>query len=208
MAIDNTPPRLKLIVTIAVITVITLIAIDFVTKSYFAMMSDEAKHEKIAPTRDKDEQNKAVQAAFAQAQLPIDQAMADFEKGQRPADITPNPSDDIAPVTGWSKLPHPAPTVQHPVAAGANAPEATSMIGDGGVMLYADGGVMHGPDGGVMLAPMGDAGAPTATGDAGATTNEAGDAGARHHRGRPTGGNGGGTGTGQGTGDGTGGGHH
>ena len=52
MAIDNTPPRLKLIVTIAVITVVTLISLDFVFKSYYAMMSDEAQREKISPATD------------------------------------------------------------------------------------------------------------------------------------------------------------
>jgi hypothetical protein len=155
MAIDNTPPRLKLIVTIAVITVITLVAIDFATKSYFAMMTDEAKHEKIAPTRDKDEQMKAEQAALTGASMPIDQAMAQVAKGTRPDAITPNASDDVGPVTGWSKLPHPAPTVQHAVGGSMPTDEA-----DGGA-LATDAGAMG--DGGA-----GDAGARKAGGDAGA----------------------------------------
>jgi hypothetical protein len=160
MAIDNTPPRLKLIVTIAVITVITLVAIDFATKSYYAMMTDEAKHEKIAPTRDRDEQMKSEQTALTGAAMPVDQAMGQVAKGMRPEAISPQASEDVGPVTGWSKLPHPAPTVQHAVAGGADVP----MIGDGGVMLYSDGGMMLGPDGGPMMAPAPlDAGA----GDAG-----------------------------------------
>lgn len=150
MAIDNTPPRLKLIVTIAVITVITLVAIDFATKSYFAFMTDEAKHEKIAPTRDKDEQMKAEQAALTGASIPVDQAMAQVAKGMRPEAITPNASDDVAPVTGWSKLPHPAPTVQHPVGGSTATEEA-----DGGA-LATDAGL------------PGDAGARKAAADAGA----------------------------------------
>ena len=178
MAIDNTPPRLKLIVTIAVITVITLVAIDFVTKSYFAMMTDEAKHEKIAPTHDRDEQVLAEQKAFG-AGMPIDQAMAQIAKGTRGDAITPQASDDVGAVTGWAKLPHPAPTVQHAVAGGTDVP----MIGDGGVMLYSDGGAMLGPDGGVMLStsPVGDAGA----GDAGA--NKADGGAGRHGRRAPGG---------------------
>lgn len=164
MAIDNTPPRLKLIVTIAVITVITLVAIDFVTKSYYAMMTDEAKHEKIAPTKDKDEQMKAEQTALTGAQMPLDKAMGEIAKGSRPDSISPQASDDVGPVTGWAKLPHPAPTVQH--AVGGSTPTDAPMIGDGGVMLYSDGGIMLGPDGGPMMAPAGDAGAANA--DAGA----------------------------------------
>lgn len=154
MAIDNTPPRLKLIVTIAVITVITLVAIDFVTKSYYAMMTDEAKHEKIAPTRDKDEQMKAEQAALTGASMPVDQAMAQIAKGTRPEAITPNASDDVGPVTGWSKLPHPAPTTQHPVAGGNEDAEHTGAAMDGGA---GDAGAAA--DGGAKKAGA-DAGAP------------------------------------------------
>ena len=64
MAVDNTPPRIKLIATIAVITVITLIAINFVTESYYAMMTDQAQREKLAPTRDKEDLHKAEALAW------------------------------------------------------------------------------------------------------------------------------------------------
>src|SRR5688572_27219549 len=112
MAIDNTPPRLKLIITIAVITVITLVGIKFATESYYAMMTDEAQREKIAPTSDKSEQQKAEQAALTGATIPLDQAMAQIGKGTRPDTITPQPSEDLGPMTGWSKMPKPAPTPQ------------------------------------------------------------------------------------------------
>lgn len=169
MATDNTPPRLKLIVTIAVITVITLIGIDFVLKSYYAMMTDEATREKLAPTRDRDEQHKAEQAALTNAAIPVEKAMADIGKGERPAVIAPQQSDDLGPMTGWSKLPKPAPTA-HPHAAEAPAPAA------------GDAGAAAGDAGAVPLA--GDAGAPHAPthGDAGAHhPAPAADAGAHHH---------------------------
>jgi len=169
MAIDNTPPRLKLIVTIAAITVITLVAISFATQSYYAMMTDEARHEKIAPTRDKDEQVKAEATAFTGAAMPMDQAMAQIAKGARPDAITPTASEDLGPMTGWSKLPKPAPVPQHPTAT-----TEVPLVGDGGVMLYTDGGVMLGPDGGALMAPAGGPG-----GDAGAGPSDAGAAGGR-----------------------------
>jgi hypothetical protein len=166
MAIDNTPPRLKLIVTIAVITVVTLISLDFVFRSYYAMMTDEASREKVAPTRDKDDQLKAEQAALTNAAMPIDQAMAQIAKGQRPDIITPQPSEDLAPMTGWSKLPKPAPTPlpksqpETPPSAMGDAGAATMTAGDGGAALHAP--------------AAGDAGAPkpnnNAAKDAGATT--------------------------------------
>lgn len=160
MATDNTPPRLKLIVTIAVITVITLVGIDFVTKSYFAMMTDHALHEKLAPTKDKNTQAEAEKAAFASAALPLDQAMAQLAKG-RPEGITPQASDDLGPMTGWSKLPKPAPAAHphtEPTAAAADAGAAPAAAGDAGA-------------------------APAVAGDAGAKPaphHPAGDAGAHH----------------------------
>jgi hypothetical protein len=110
MAIDNTPPRLKLIATIAIITVVTLISLDFVFRSYYAMMSDEAHREKVAPTTEKDEQHKAEHAALTGAQIPLEAAMEQLGKGNRPEPITPQASEDLAPLTGWSKLPKQAPT--------------------------------------------------------------------------------------------------
>ncbi len=174
MATDNTPPRLKLIITIAAITVITLVGIDFILKSYYGMMTDQAQREKNAPTRDKDEQRKAEQAALTGATIPIDQAMGQLSKGGRAAEITPQPSDDIGAMTGWSKLPKPAPV---PQPHGAAAAEPTAG-GDAGVS--GDGGAAAGSDGGA--AAGGDAGAAHRTGDAGAPRAGA-DAGARHpHR--------------------------
>lgn len=160
MAIDNTPPRLKLIATIAVITVVTLVSLDFVFKSYYAMMTDEAQREKVAPTHDKDDQHKAEQAALTNAAIPIDQAMAQLAKGQRPDSITPQQSEDLSPMTGWSKLPKTAPT------APPKQPETPpAAAGDAGVALAGDGGAAP--------ALAGDAGAPKPNAgakDAGAAT--------------------------------------
>jgi len=170
MATDNTPPRLKLIATIAVITVITLIGINFVTESYYAMMTDEAQREKLAPTRDRDEQHKAEMAAFTSAALPMEKAIADISKGERPAAIAPEQSGDLGPMTGWSKLPKPAPTPQPHVEAPAPAPTDA----DGGAALAGDAGASQ-------LA--GDAGAAHAAGDAGAPHAAPADAGAAAHPG-------------------------
>jgi hypothetical protein len=151
MAIDNTPPRLRLIVTIAVIVVITLITLDFVFKSYYAFMSDEAQREKLAPLTARDEQRAAEQAAFAGAKVPLDQAMTQL-KGARGELVEPKPSEDMAPMTGWAKLPKPP-----PIAAPAplHAPEMPVVSGDGGAAMAADAGAA--PKGGPAAK---DAGAP------------------------------------------------
>ena len=162
MATDNTPPRLRLISTIAVIVVITLVGLDFVFKSYYAFMSDEAQHEKLAPRTAQIEQNAAEKAAWAGAKFPIDQAAAQL-KAARPEGVEPKQSEDMAAMTGWSKLPKqpplpaPSPVPMHP--------PTPDMAADGGA---------HAADAGADPHAAADAGAHTAPKPA------ARDAGARH----------------------------
>jgi hypothetical protein len=155
MATDNTPPRLRLIVTIATIVVITLVSLDFVFKSYYAYMTDEAKAEKVAPKTALLAQVTLEKSAFAGAKVPVEQAMKEIASGTRPDLIEPKPSDDLAPMTGWNKLPKQAPigaTVSP--AAGALAADAGA-----GAMIATDGGAPMAADGGATTAPL-DAGAP------------------------------------------------
>lgn len=166
MATDNTPPRLRLIVTIAIIVVITLVGLDFVFKSYYAYMSDQAQREKLAPTSDRDEQSKVEQASLTAAK--IDQAMAQVAKGSRDTAIEPRPSDDLGPMTGWSKLPKAAPSPVVGAAGTAHTGETTAANADAGPLPGAS-------DGGA-----------TATAEAGSAAHHAGapadvqDAGAAH----------------------------
>lgn len=141
MAIDNTPPRLRLIVTIAIIVVITLVGLDFVLRGYYAYMSDMATREKLAPLRDRDEQHKAEQASFGAAKLPIDQAMAQVAKGTRAEAITPKPSEDMGPMTGWSKMPKqpPLPAPASPLGA-TGLPGHDTVAHDGHAIAATDGG--------------------------------------------------------------------
>jgi len=139
MATDNTPPRLRLIATIAVIVVITLVGLDLVLKGYYAYMSDEAVREKQAPRTELLAQLTADHAAFAQAKMPIEKAAAEL-KSSRPELIEPKQSEDMAPMTGWAKMPKqaplPAPAPMHGSTPGHDAPDMAA--GDGGV--HADGG--------------------------------------------------------------------
>lgn len=168
MAIDNTPPRLKLIVTIGVITVITLVAINFAFDSYYATMSDIAYREKTAPTKDREDQHKAELASLSAGTMPVDKAMAQLASGGRPDSISPQASDDLGAVTGWSKLPHPAPVPLAPAAHDAPMP---GTLADGGAApMDADGGAAAAGDGGAL---------PLAT-DAGAHPASKPDAGKQH----------------------------
>jgi hypothetical protein len=164
MAIDNTPPRLKLIITIAVITIITLVGIDFVLKSYYGFMTDDATHRKLAPTTALDEQRAAEKTALTSAN--IDQNIAQLAKGSRTDIVKPTQSDDMGPMTGWSKSPKPAPAPE-PAGGGAHSVPAPghepAMTGDAGAAAMGDGGAPHA--GGDAGAPKpADAGAPKPTG--------------------------------------------
>jgi hypothetical protein len=168
MAIDNTPPRLRLIATIAAIVVITLIGLDFVFKSYYGYMTDEARREKMAPTADYAAQVAAERIALSGAKMPLDQAAAQL-KSSRGDLIEPKASDDLGAMTGWSKLPKQAPTAAHAVDthaadAGAALPTATA---DGGAVNVGDAGAApHTTDGG--SAPKGVRAPQAAPNDAGA----------------------------------------
>ena len=140
MAIDNTPPRLRLIITIAVIVVTTLVSLEFVFKSYYAYMTDEAKLEKTAPKTALLAQITSEKEALGGAKIPLDQAMSQIAKGTRPELIDPKPSDDLAPMTGWSKLPKALPVAPQGANDVRGATDAGAMAtGDAGPAI-ADGG--------------------------------------------------------------------
>ena len=158
MAIDNTPPRLRLIGTIAVLTLVTLVALDFMLRSYYGYMTDAAIRSKLAPPIELEEQHKEEAKSLTAAK--IDQAMAQVAKGgARPDAITPQQSDDTSPMAGWSKLPHVVPTAHAAVNPPAETLADAGVAGDGGANA-ADGG------GATPNAKM-DGGALGAGGDAG-----------------------------------------
>ena len=159
MAIDNTPPRLQLIITIAVITIISLVGIDFVLRSYYGYMDDDAKRRKLAPTTALDDQHQVEKAALTSAN--VDQSMAQLAKGSRTDIVKPNQSDDMGPMTGWSKLPKQPPVADH--GAGGHDMHAA---GDAGAPQGDAGAAPHpGPHGGDAGAPpKHDAGAPAPKG--------------------------------------------
>ena len=146
---DQSPTQNKLIVTVGLLAVFTLVSLRFIIGSYYISMTEAEAHENLAAPEQlmqlRAEQNKAL----AQSPVPIDVAMKNLATSGRdnaPALITPQQSNDLAPLQGWSKLPHEAPVFAPPPPP----PTPTPMVGDGGVLLAADGGVMRDSDGGAM----------------------------------------------------------
>jgi hypothetical protein len=95
--------------------------------------------------------------SLAGSKIPVDLAMSQVAKGTRPDFIDPKPSDDVAAMTGWNKLPKLAPL--------------PAPLSDVRPLTVADGGA----EAGIATADAGlngatDSGAPGAAGarDAGA----------------------------------------
>ncbi|MBL8613660.1 MAG: hypothetical protein JNL38_40345 [Myxococcales bacterium] len=161
MATDHSPPALKIIVVAAVVTVVSLIGLKFGFDSYFAFMTDEAAKEKIAPTEQLDKLKAEEQKNLTASPMPISAAMSDLAKSGRsdtagPDLIAPKPSEDLGPLTGWTKNPRKFEVPPKPVAPELPVPAA----GDAGAPSAADGGTPAATDAGA--APPADAGKPHA----------------------------------------------
>lgn len=157
MAHDQTPPRMKLIIQIAVATPLLLIGLKFVLDSYFVWMSEEATAEKLAPTTELNKLREGEKRNLTSGPTPITAAMMEIGKGRTenggPELIAPQPSDDTGALTGWSKLPR---TFELPVNLGALAGDA-GLSGDASApSSMMDGGVTT--DGGKPKPAAGDAG--------------------------------------------------
>lgn len=161
MATDNSPPALKIIVTAAVVTVVSLIGLKYGFDSYFAFMTDEAAKEKIAPTEQLDKLKAEEQKNLTSSPVPITAAMTDLAKSGRsdttgPDLVAPKPSEDLGPLTGWTKNPRKFEIPPKPAAPEIPLPAA----GDGGAPNATDGGAPNATDGGAPSAA--DAGKPHA----------------------------------------------
>jgi hypothetical protein len=133
MATDQTPPRIKLILQVAIATPLILIGLKFVLDSYFIWMSEEASAEKMAPTTELTKLREGEQKALTSGPTPITAAMMEVSKGRAeqggPELIQPQPSDDVAPLAGWAKAPR---TFEVPVAVPVPAATDAGLPAEGG----------------------------------------------------------------------------
>ncbi|WP_394847569.1 hypothetical protein LZC95_08895 [Pendulispora brunnea] len=158
MATDNSPPRNRLILVMALGTVGTLFVLKFVFDSYFTFMFEGEAKAKIAAPAELAKLHEEETKKLTGSPIPIDKAMGELASKGRESSalIAPQPSQDDGPLTGWSQ--------------GLKAKEAAK-----------------GGEGAAKEAPKGDAATPPSTtaatvGDAGAgaapqKTAEAHDAG-------------------------------
>ena len=146
MATDKTEPRVGLIFQIGGFSIVLLLAVHAALTSYFnfALQGEELrKFGEVKPVAllnlraaEKDRLNAGA--------MPIDKAMEQVahegRKNAEPA-IAPQPSKDVGPLSGWSKLPLEVPPPMMAASmADAGAPaEALSVSADAGA-AHADAG--------------------------------------------------------------------
>jgi hypothetical protein len=147
MASEDSRPKIRMLLTIGIVSVLLLLGIKFVLDSYYYDMTESYEHTLLPKTVLLDETRTQQRAAIndgTNGAIPVSIAMQTLaSKGRDNAStaITPQPSDDIDALKGWAKLKkdvHLPPQVLTTSAPTPPPPPA-----------------------------MTDAGAPTATGDAG-----------------------------------------
>lgn len=132
MATDQSPPRIQIIIRVAVITVATLVGLKFVFDSYFVQMTEEAAHDKLAKPVELLKLREGEQKNLTSAAVPIKEAMAQVAGGKRDESIAPQPSEDTGALSGWAKLPKAVATCVQSAAPAADAGVAAAAPGDAG----------------------------------------------------------------------------
>lgn len=111
MAFDKSEPRVGLIATVGVIAIASLVGVKVALDSYFIQVNEGVaaeqlpeKYEPLVKLREGEQKN------LTGGSTPIAVAIAQLSQVGRsaqggPADITPQPSEDVGPMTGWSKMP-------------------------------------------------------------------------------------------------------
>lgn len=162
MASDDSRPKVRMLLTIGVVSLCLLGGIKFVLDSYYLDMTETYEHTLLPRPELLDQTRTEQHAALDKGEngnIPVSVAMQTLaSKGRDNASplVTPQPSDDIDPLKGWSKLkrdvhlPPQITTAAMPmVATDGGAPTATMGTTDAGTLNNATAN----KDGGVRTAP-------------------------------------------------------
>lgn len=137
MAHDKTPERNNLILFYGVLSVVTLVSLGFVLRSYFTTQSEREESLQIAktPIAKRDAIKAAQLKQLESGPVPIEQAMQELAAHGRDGIplIKPEPSNNTGALEGWANL-RLKPVVPQDVAAAAEAAaQHGGALPDGGV---------------------------------------------------------------------------
>jgi hypothetical protein len=163
MATDNSPPRIRIILTVAFSSLVILVTLNYVFRSYFIMMTEEVEHDHLWKPVELLKLHEGEEKNLTTGALPIQRAMSELAQRGREgsaaltqyADITPQPSNDLGAMVGWVRSPNQAVIdAINAAATDAGTAEQPTAATDGGA---------------VPTATIADAGATKPATDAGAT---------------------------------------
>ncbi len=157
MASDDTRPKVRMLLTIGIVSLSFLFGVKFVLDSYYLTEVEGYEHTLLPPTKLLDETRAEQHAAIDNGQngsIPVSVAMQTLaQKGRDNAStvITPQPSDDIDPLKGWSKLKRDVHLPPQVLTTAVPEPPPPMMAGDAGVTMTGDAGALK--DGGGRVIP-------------------------------------------------------
>src|SRR6185295_3876373 len=108
MASDDSRPKVRMLLTIGIVSVALLVGVKFVLDSYYLDMTEAYEHGMLPNTEQLDQiraDQRAVIDKGENGNLPVSVAMQGLaQKGRDNAGdlISPKPSDDIDALKGWS----------------------------------------------------------------------------------------------------------
>jgi len=159
MATDNSAPKIRVILTVAFSSIVILVALNFVFRSYFLIMTEEVQHDHLWKPVELIKLNEGEERNLTTSPLPIGRAMQQFAqqgRGDANALIKPEPSNDFGAMVGWLQAPNQA-ALEAMAAAAAAPPDAGSEADAGAATtgtMPADGGVAKAPhDAGAVQKP-------------------------------------------------------
>jgi hypothetical protein len=135
MATDQSPPRIRIILTIAFSALVILVTLNYVFRSYFLMMTEQTEHDHLAKPEELMKLHAGEERNLTTSPVPITKAMAELAaRGREGSDalIAPQQSDDLGPMVGWLKNPNTVYLERMAAAAAAPAPDADAGAPDAG----------------------------------------------------------------------------
>ncbi len=142
MATDNSAPRIRVILTVAFSSLVILITLNYVFRSYFLMMTEEVEHDHLAKPVELIKLHEGEERNLTTSNLPIQRAMSELAQRGREgsaglkqyADITPEASNDLGAMVGWIRSPNQAviDAINAAAETDAGAPAEPVAAVDGG----------------------------------------------------------------------------
>jgi hypothetical protein len=110
MATDKSAPKIRVILTVAFSSVVILVVLNYVFRSYFLMMTEQVESDHLATPTELLKLHAGEERNLTTSPLPIAQAMKDLATRGRDqyADIKPEPSTDMGAMVGWLLAPNQA----------------------------------------------------------------------------------------------------